>query len=137
MTVALQLKTWIQTLLKSRDAMHQAITSFEDTPSGFIVHKKIGDHLFFIRADIVNVSELTQKTTTPITIIALNTRKNVNFVISHWELLSKIKQLTIYFVHPTKNEKWILAPYTHNQITEKIALRKGLEALFSEVPTWS
>jgi len=113
--------------------MEQLIVSVEDTGKDFIVHKKTGDVRFMVMPELADISEfktLTGKTG----LVILNSRKNLDFVITNWQVFSSLKDLCIYFVNTTVNEKWLLYPYTHNQITEKNALKRGLLSLFSMVP---
>lgn len=128
----MDLNEWIKNYLISRDTMEQMIVSIEDKGKDLVVHRKNGDVVFLIRPDFSNVEEL--KIPGKISLVILNSRKNLDFVISNWQMLSAIKELCIYFVNPTVSEKWLLYPYTHNQITEKTALKRGLLSLFSTVP---
>lgn len=130
----MDLKEWTKTLLRARDAMKQEIQSIEDAGPDFIVHKSTGDHTFLIRPQLTAVDDISKRANGPLGLVLLNTKKNLNFVIEHWQTLAAHKQLCIYFVNPSTNDKWLLYPYTHNQITEKTALRRGLETMFSEVP---
>jgi len=127
------LKEWVQILLKNRDVMQQSITGFENVNGDFIVHRSTGDELFLIRPEANDVNEIVQKTTGKTGLVVLNTRKNLEFVIANWDKLAQLKGLCIYFANPAANEKWLLYPHTHNLITEKAALRRGLEAMFVEV----
>ena len=136
MDVVSSLKEWVQIYLKSRDVLQKTITGFENLNGDFIVHKSTGDVLFLIRPEFSNVDEVIEKATNNAGLVVLNTKKNVDAVVASWDKLSKLKGLCIYFVNPSLNEKWLLYPYTHNQITEKAALRKGLESLFSMVPAY-
>ena len=130
MDTAAQLKEWMQIYLKSRDAIQKVITGFENLNGDFVVHKNSTDILFLIRPEFTNVDEIADKA---VGLVVLNTKKNLNFVISNWDTLSKLKGLCIYFVNPKSNDKWMLFPYTHDRITEKSALKRGLESLFSMV----
>lgn len=133
MDTAAQLKEWVQIYLKSRDAIQKVITGFENLNGDFVVHKNSTDVLFLIRPEFTNTDEIADKA---VGLVVLNTKKNVNFVISKWDTLSKLKGLCIYFVNPKSNNKWMLFPYTHDRITEKSALKRGLESLFSMVPPY-
>ena len=133
----MDLKEWTQTLLKSRDAIKGDIISFEDKGGDFVVHKKTGDQLFLIRPELKVVTDVTAAGNGPLGLVVLNSKKNLNAVIENWTALSALKFLCIYFVNPATHDKWLLYPYTHNQITEKAALRKGLETMFAEVPPYS
>ena len=133
---AAQLKEWAQMYLKSRDVMERRITKLEDLNGDFIVHQTSGDVLFLIRPELTDVDEVCEKANGRVCVVVLNIKKNVDKVIKHWENLAPLKGLCIYFVNPALNEKWLLYPYTHNQITEKASLRRGLESLFSMVPIY-
>ena len=128
----MNLKEWMLTYLKSRDAIKQEITGIEDNGDSFIVRKQNTDTLFLVRPELNSIDEIKQKANGSISLAVHNTKRNVDFVITNWDTLSKFEKLCIYFVNPVSNEKWMLYPHTHNQITEKIALRKGLEAMYSE-----
>ncbi len=136
MDVSAQLKEWTQIFLKSRDALQKTITGFESLNGDFLVHKTTGDVLFLVRPEFANADEIVEKAQGSSGLVVLNTKKNVDAVISSWDKLAKLKGLCIYFVNPNLNEKWLLYPYTHDQITEKPALRRGLESLFSMVPAY-
>ncbi len=136
MDIASQLKEWAQIYLKSRDIMQKSITGFESLNGDFVVRKSTGDVLVLIRPELSNVDEVVEKASGSAGLIVLNTKKNLDFVISNWGKMSKLKGLCVYFVNPRANEKWLLYPYTHDQITEKPALRRGLETLFSMVAAY-
>ena len=136
MNVSAELKEWAQIFLKCRDVMQKTISGFEDLNGDFVVHKTTGDVLFLVRPELLNVEEVLQKASGSAGLVVLNTKKNVDAVLANWDKLAKLKSLCIYFVNPKANEKWLLYPYTHDQITEKPALRRGLESLFSMVPAY-
>ena len=130
----MELKEWIQSYLKNRDAVEGDILSFEDKGSDFIVHKKSGPVLFLIRPDISDTAELN--ISGKFSLVVKNNRKNLDFVINRWDVFSKLQGLCIYFVNPRTNDKWLLNPYVHNQVTEKSALKRGLQSLFSMVSSY-
>ncbi len=136
MDLVSQLKEWAQIYLKSRDVLQKSITGFESLNGDFVVHKTTGDVLVLVRPELSDAGEIVEKSAGSAGLVVLNTKKNVNFVVSNWDKLSKLKGLCIYFVNPEANEKWLLFPFTHDQITEKPALRRGLESLFSMVPPY-
>ncbi len=131
---AVELKEWAQIYLKNRDVMQKSITGFENLDGDFVVHKASGDVLFLIRPELTDAGEIVEKANANAGLVVLNTKKNVDFVVANWDKLSNLKGLCIYFVNPKLNEKWLLYPFTHNQITERSALKRGLESLFSMVP---
>jgi hypothetical protein len=133
MDLVAELKEWAQIFLKSRDAIQKSITGIENLNGDFIVHKTSGDVLFLVRPELSNIDEVVQKASGSAGLVVLNTKKNMDAVIANWDKLAKLKGLCIYFVNPSANEKWLIYPFTHDQITEKPALRRGLESLFSMV----
>jgi hypothetical protein len=136
MDLVAELKEWAQIFLKSRDAVQKSIIGIENLNGDFIVHKAAGDILFLVRPEISNVDEIVQQAAGSSGLVVLNTKKNLDLVIANWDKLAKLKGLCIYFVNPKSNEKWLIYPFTHDQITEKPALRRGLESLFSMVPPY-
>ena len=137
MDVSAELKEWAQIFLKSRDVLQKAITGMDSLNGDFIVHKTTGDVLFLVRPELSDVDEIVSKATASAGLVVLNIKKNVDVVVQHWDKLAKLKGLCIYFVNPKSNDKWLLYPYTHEQITERSALRRGLESLFSMVPSYA
>jgi len=53
-------------------------------------------------------------------VATLHTKENVKFLLDHWPEFSKDKELTLAFVHPGRNEKWIVKPHLHSSITENV-----------------
>ncbi len=66
-----------------------------------------------------------------------NNYENLKTVLIFWNELAKNQNLCILFVNPISSEKWIVYPYTHNRISEKATLEKGLRSLMDAVPQWS
>ena len=131
----MDLAQWTKDYVTSRDSFEQLITSIEETGKDFIVHKKNGEVRFLIRPELLDITELKQPGKTAL--VVLNNRKNLDFVIANWQTLATLKNLCVYFVNPVVNEKWVLYPFTHNQITEKAAFKRGLYSLFSMVPPFA
>ncbi|OYT31864.1 hypothetical protein B6U93_02835 [Candidatus Woesearchaeota archaeon ex4484_78] len=96
-----------------------------------------------VRKNIVVIEALSDKTLgfleqnitkegDGITIMTLNTRKNLDFLIKHWDSFLN-KKVTLYFVNPRRNEKWFVNTKIHSFITEDNNLKKSLKALFESV----
>lgn len=135
MDVSIELKEWAQIYVKNRDILQKSVLGFDNLNGDFVVRKSSGDVLFLIRPELSDADEIVEKCTGNCSLVILNTRKNVNFVISNWDKFAKLKGLCVFFVNLGLNEKWLLYPYTHDQITERSALKRGLESLFSMVPS--
>lgn len=132
----MNLKEWMIAYLKSRDAIKQEILEIEEKNDSLIVRKQTGETRIVVRPELAIFDEL-KTANGQLSIAVHNTKKNVEFLISNWDTFSRAEKLCIYFVNPSTNEKWMLYPHTHNQITEKAALRKGLEAMHSEVTPYA
>lgn len=132
----MNLKEWMTAYLKSRDAIKQEILGLEEQNDTLIVLKQTGELKIIIKPELAIFDEL-KTANGPLSIAVHNTKKNVDFLITNWDTFSKAEKLCIYFVNPSTNEKWMLYPHTHNQITEKAALRKGLETMYSEVSPYA
>lgn len=129
-----KLSEWVEVFLKNRDVFNRVITGFENVNGDILVKRTTGDLFVFVRPELDSVDDVSSRDG-PSVLALLNTKGNLDFVIKNWDVLSKKKELCIYFVNPMANDKWLLFPHTHNQITEKSALRKGLESMFSMVPS--
>lgn len=139
MDVKKVLQEWAVIYIKNKDVMQKSITSIDENVDGFdfIVRKSSGDQFFLIRPEFSDVDEVVSKgADKQLGLVVLNTRENLNKVISGWDKLCRLKGLCIYFVNPKSNGKWLLFPYTHEQITERAALKRGLESLFSMVESY-
>ena len=69
------------------------------------------------------------------TLVILNSRENIDFLIQNWTRFTQMKELTIIFTNPNSlvEKKWIVNPYIHDKVTEPKALRGGLISLFATV----
>lgn len=134
MSVHEQLSEWVKVFLQNRDVFNKVITGFEKVNGDLLVKRSNGDLLVFVRPELDDISDVSVRDG-PSVLAVLNSKRNLDAVIKNWDVLSKKKDLCVYFINPNSNDKWLLYPYTHNQITEKSALRRGLESLFSMVPS--
>ena len=133
------LKDWIITYLKNRDLMFRKIESVEQNKGGFdfCIKFKDKEQFFIVQPVMDDISSLLSKFNSEhhFGIAAFNTHENFDFLVRNWGKFAEIKNLSIYFINPFSNldKKWIIHPYTHNNICEKSALAKGLRAMFDTV----
>ncbi len=133
------LQDWAVIYIKNKDVVQKSITSIDENVDGFdfIVRKTSGDQFFLVRPEFSDVDEVVVKgADKQLGLVILNIRENLNKVIASWDKLCRLKGLCIYFVNPKSSNKWLLFPYTHEQITERAALKRGLESLFSMVEAY-
>lgn len=51
-------------------------------------------------------------------ITSLQTKENIDFLIKHWKDFASHQGLTMVFVNLKTQEKWLIHPHTHSQISE-------------------
>ncbi len=135
------LAEWIIQYLQHRDILLQSIQEVKregDTIKVIYKDKKLtlfllpvidSVHTVVEKLDGVSGEEIPA-------IVVLNIKSNIDSVIKNWQRLVGYKKLTMYFVNPEAKEtdrKWILQPYTHNQICDEESLELGLRSLFQSV----
>jgi len=133
MTLKEELREWTLVFLKNRDLYKQEIERIEKLDGDFVVHKKNTRTRFMIRPELDDVGEVAREDGA-LSVVLLNRQKNVDAVAKGWDKIKDKPNLCIFFVNPLANEKWMIFPKTHDLITEREALKKGLESLASAVP---
>lgn len=135
MTKKEQLKNWIITYFKSKDAHTKHITQIkEDAGMADLLVEGQKPKAVFIQPELKEIPPSLGRHTV---LVTLNTRENLQFVLKNWQELCKNQHLSIYFVNPQskQEQKWVVFPATHDKITERKTLKKGLESLFATVET--
>lgn len=125
------LKEWMVNYLKSRDVFDQMIKSFDSAP-GFdlLVRRKDADFYVIIMPELSDAERIAKNCADKkCGVVCLNSKDNVHFLVKNWDFLKAVQGLCFYFVNPKNNTKWVLYPKTHDLVTEKSSLKKGLEAL--------
>ncbi len=134
------LKEWIVNYLKSRDAMTKQITSIRNDSENVdvFVEGSLKNQYVIIQPELNDISKLDSLKDKHVVLVTANTKQNVEFLITNWDVIAKYQHLCLYFVNPDSSldKRWIIYPATHNRITERKALRKGLESMFSTVEPW-
>jgi len=124
-----ELKQWLKTFLKNKE---HPVVHLEETADTLFVEYTGEKHVYIIHPHFEDKQHLLTQAAGKehqITLVVLNTRKNIAQVIAWWDILIQYPQLNIFFVAPKTNEKWVLYPSTHNKIIEPQNLEKGLHAL--------
>lgn len=135
------LKDWTISYIKNRDLLTKAIKKIEENKGGWdiAVKTRTEKRHYMIMPRIKNIRDLLEKLNDSMaTVVVLNTKENLDAVIENWSALKEHKKLCIIFVNPDSEleKKWIVFPYTHERITEKASLKKGLKSLFHTVEPW-
>ncbi len=132
------LKDWILHYLKSKDVFQKAIQGIQEDQDGYdlLVKRSDNDQHVLILPELTDLAAVEKKCNDKhLLVVVANSRKNLTFVLKNWLRLATHKRLCLFFVNPKSitEKRWIIYPHTHNAITEKSALKKGLEALFATV----
>lgn len=134
------LTDWIVEYLKSKDANIKQIISIKKNEQGadVVVEGVLKSQYVIVQPEFNDLSNLELLKDKHVVIVTANTKENVEFLIANWDVLVKQPHLCIYFVNPNSatDKRWIIFPATHERITERKALRKGIESLFSTVEEW-
>lgn len=123
----MELKEAVTAFLRARNAMTRTLKDVVDQGQTVIFKHKDHDHHVIVLEDLA-ITKISQKTT----IACLNTKRNVEFLVNHWEDFLQPK-LSILFVNPNTQEQWKLMPVAHNSVAEPKKLKSGLLSLFSQV----
>lgn len=130
---------WIINFLKNKDLFLKNIELVEKKKDGFDVYVKFRDkeQFFIVEPLIEDVNKILGKFDSGryFGLVMFNTAGNFNVLVQNWNKFVEFKHLCIYFVNPFSqlDKKWIIYPYTHNNICERGSLEKGLKAMFEMV----
>lgn len=136
------LKEWALNYIKNRDVITKIIDSVEENKEGWdiVVNTKLGEKKYYLVSPAIEkFSDLLKKLNdSSITIVVFNTKKNLDELIKNWANVSKFPKLCFIFANPDSEleKKWVVFPHTHDKITEKKSLSKGLKSLFETVDEW-
>lgn len=135
------IKEWIVNYIKNRDILTKTIESIEENKDDWdlVVRTKTGKKYFLIMPIIEDFNEILKKLDKgAVTVVVLNTKKNLNSLIENWDNVIDYPKFCIMFVNPYSEleKKWTIYPHTHEKVTGKASLAKGLKAMFQTVDSW-
>ena len=129
------LREWTVSYVKHRDILAKNIINIKEEQDKVIVKFKDKEQIFLIRP-IVNDSVIEKiDKDKNISIVMLNSKENLDFLIKNWNKLIKFEKLTLFFVNPLSEfeKKWFISPYMHNKICDDDSLKIGLKTMFETV----
>jgi hypothetical protein len=134
------LTSWIVEYVKSKDLLTKHITAIktDSTDADVVIEGALKNQFVIIQPVLGDLSRLSQLKDKHIVLVTANTRANLEFLVTHWAEFVAHTHLSVYFVNPNSalDKRWVIFPATHDSITERKALRKGLESLFLTVEEW-
>ena len=132
---------WSIRFLENRDTIKGEIINIEKGKNGFDFIINYKDKInYYIIVPILDTGILNKiKDDNHYGIFTLNNMGNIGFVLSNWEKLTSFKFLNIYFVNPFSNSDkvWIISPYIHEKVCDKMSLESGLKSMAEMVETIS
>lgn len=135
------LKEWTVNYIKNRDIILKQIESINEKSKEWdvVVKTKTGEKYYLIRPYMEDFNKILQLLDdNAVTVVVLNTKDNLNILIENWDKLVDYPKFCILFVNPYSEleKKWVIYPKTHQFVTEKSSLGRGLKALFQTVEPW-
>jgi len=123
---------WAEVFIKYKDAVKRQNESVtvDEKNNKIVVLKKNGVkevHVCVDDLDVLVISELSNEK-----VACLNKRSNLDWLIKNWNEIIKTKA-AFTFVNPAMSESWSIHPQLHHHITDKVALKPGLLALFNSI----
>lgn len=136
-----ELAEWTGNYIRNKDIITRSILGIESNKDGwdFIVHTKSGDRMYLVVPSIESFDDALKRTgENNVCIVAYNTKANLERISESWGELAALPKLSLMMVNPDSqlDKRWTIFPHTHDKITEKPALKKGLKAMFETVEEW-
>jgi hypothetical protein len=132
-----ELVDWVVNYVRSRDAFLKRIVNIDINSSTVTVTFPDKRQIFFALGIFQGADRCLAciKPEADYVMVMLNTEANLDALIKSWDTLAKVKNLTVMFINPESlaDEKWVVKPYVHNQVTEKASLKAGLHSMFETV----
>ena len=136
------LKEWLIGYIKNRDILLKQIESIDEKNKEWdlVVKTKAGvEKYYIVKGDMGDFNEIEKKLNDEsITLVLLNTKKNLDSILENWKKMVGLPKFSVLFVNPNSEleKKWLVFPHTHEKVTEKASLAKGLKTLYQTVEPW-
>ena len=127
------IKEWTIGYVKHRDILTKNIIDIKEEPDRVIVKFKEKEQVFLIRPTIND--SVIKEVNKNISIVMLNSKENLDFLMNKWNKLIKFEKLTLFFINPFSepDKKWFISPYVHDRICDNDSLKLGLKTMFETV----
>lgn len=132
------LKTWMTDYEKHRDIIKKDIIDIKNhNDYDLMIQYKNKEKYILTVPTLKNAKSLRfrLKKKDQITLIAINSKENIDFLIDNWKFFIDLPELTIIFINPFSetDSRWIIKPSIHNMITENESLKIGIKSISSTV----
>ncbi len=127
---------WAKNYYKSRDAFHKNIKSIVEQNNCLEIEFKDKKEKVIScpSLELLDFNQFKDQKD-HFSIIILNNRKNIDFLVDKWKSFSQIANLKVYFINPFSetDKKWIISPHIHSKVCDESSLKQGLVAMFETV----
>ena len=125
------LMDWFEVYLRHKDVFLKKIQGVEKKDNIMNVAFKDAPKSYFFYLNLKDVQMDKVKAAQNPSIVFLNNPENLKEVLRIWPKMIEIRMLSIYSVNPFSeiDNKWILFPYTHHQVSDPESLELGLKAM--------
>jgi hypothetical protein len=133
------LAEWTVGFLKNRDLIAKKIKNIEMNKDGFDLCVKYSDReqYIIVMPILKELDPIIRKfnNNSYFTIVALNSKDNLQILLKIWNRLIDFKFLNIIFANPfsSTDKKWMVHPHTHHKICDEASLELGLKSMFEMV----
>jgi hypothetical protein len=135
------LRDWIVEYVKSKDLLIKQITAIKQDEQNcdVVVEGTVKSQYIIVNPALGDLGSLDALKDKHVVLVTANTKENMEALIKNWDRLIQYPHLSVYFVNPNSSldKRWVIFPATHARITERSALRKGLESLYATVEPWN
>lgn len=129
------IREWAVSYAKHKDILTKNITNIKEEQDKVIVELNDKEQVFLIRptADDSIIEEINKDKN--ISVVMLNSKENLDFLIKNWGKLIKFERLALFFINPFSelDKKWFISPYIHSKICDEDSLKLGLKTMFETV----
>jgi len=125
----MNLLEWCVHYAKARDAIEQKLKSMDEKPDRIVCHYKDKEVTFLPMEKLA-----TDLPAGLVTIVCVQNQQNFDTLVENFSEYSKNPGLTIIFLNPKLDEKWLIKPAIHAAVADKASLKTGLLTLYQMVP---
>jgi hypothetical protein len=126
------LKSWTIEFVKHKDIFTKNLVDYAEKEDSVEFNFKDKKHIYVIK-EVLEDSIKNKIKEDYFSIVCLNKKDNVEYLIKNWAYFIKFQKLNILFVNLKTNERWIIYPNTHNSLTEGESIKSGLNTLFQSI----
>jgi hypothetical protein len=117
--------------IKARDAIERKLKSLDQQKDRVVARYKDKEVTFLGEEKLSTAAASMQGF---VTVLTVQNQENFNTLVAEFSTFHKNPGLTIIFLNPVLNEKWLIKPAVHASVADKTSLKLGLQAMYDTVP---